>query len=444
MFIQSTKELIKWADAPCVSKSPLKRFFHGFCRVVFITANEFTKNELSLRASALTFTIMLSLVPTLALSTAVVKGLGGGNQLRKFVYNYVETIDKNTSPQIETRKENNESPPTAQENSDFSQHLYSAVDKIFAYVDKTNFATLGTFGIVGMVLTVVIVLSNIEMAMNRIWNVKNGRSAMRKIADYLAFVVLGPIALIGLASSAVSKSDALLSKFTALLPIVWMQALILKLIPLLLLCMPLYVIYLFFPNTKVKTIPALIGALFAGFFWFEAQNIYITLQVGVSRYNAIYGSFATLPLFLTWIYVGLIFVLLGAQVAYAFQNKEIYCLLDANEKPSLRLSLAYDLLDYIEKCFTNKEHSSLADFRNNYPNHSLTLTKEITADLVAADLIHRTDKNGSLKPSIPIEQIDQTKIISAILGSTFSNTEGGIRSSQTLQAASLSHAPSGK
>ena len=89
-------------------------------------------------------------------------------------------------------------------------------------------------------------------------------------------------------------------------------------------------------------IPTFIGALLAGVAWFITQNIYISMQIGVARYNAIYGSFATLPLFLIWIYCGWLFVLLGAQIAYAIQNRNSYRISEAADTPALLLSAAFD------------------------------------------------------------------------------------------------------
>ena len=123
------------------------------------------------------------------------------------------------------------------------------------------------------------------------------------------------------------------------------------------------------------------GAIFAGYFWFQAQNFYISLQVGVSNYNAIYGSFATLPLFLVWIYFGWIFILLGAQIAYAYQNKNTFRLIAAKAQPSLRLAVAYDLLGYVRECFHAEKSATAPDFSVDYPMHNKTLVDETIENL---------------------------------------------------------------
>ncbi len=432
----SLSQLIEWADSPQPKEPRFSRILHTFCRVVLITAYHFKKNELSLRAAALTFTVMLSLVPILAMSTAVIKGFGGGDQLKDVVYSYVATLDSDSAP-VTTDNGGQTGEAGKAVESSLPQHLYSAIENLFAYVERTNFATLGTFGVAGIMLSVILVLGNIEMAMNSIWHVESGRSLMRKVSDYLALIVLMPLSVnVGLASSAVLTNETLLTKFSILIPMVWIQAVILKLLPIFFLALTLYVIYLFFPNTKVKTVPAMTGALFAGYFWFEAQNLYISLQVGVSKYNAIYGSFATLPLFLVWVYVGWIFILLGAQIAYSFQNKDSMRLLSHHTPPSLKLAVAYDVLDYVQQRFNAEGQASLLDFLSKYPTHSPGVVQQTLDLLRDAHLIHWADDQTSIKPSIPRERLDNSKVIKAIFGSTYGETQGGKKCREVLNAVS--------
>ncbi len=434
----SPAQLMTWADRQSDHHSLGMRVLHTLLRILLITVSEYKKNELSLRASALTYTILLSLVPMLAMSTAVVKGLGGGDQLRKAVYSYVESLDNNSGKKtIETEFEGqNPTPKDPAPYSTLTQHLSSAIDKLFDYVDRTNFATLGTVGVVGMILSVVLVFGNIEMAMNSIWHVESGRSVMRKIADYLALLILMPISInVGFAASAVITSEKLLSRVEIILPVVWVQALILKLIPIFFLTLTLFVIYLFFPNTKVKTFPALAGALFAGFFWFETQNIYLSLQVGVARYNAIYGSFATLPLFLIWMYFGWVFILIGAQIAYSCQNRNTYIICPKPTVPALQMSAAFDIASHVFNSFDKGTPTSLEEIRSNFPEYQFDLLATTTGLLIDSGILHITSEKKLLMPSIPQENVSHSKIIQAILGNNFSNTEGGAKSTLAIEAA---------
>lgn len=404
-------------------------------RAIIITVKEFQKNNLSLRAGALTYTIMLSLVPVLAMSTAVVKGLGGGDQLRQVAYSYIDTLEKAPSMlQFPDTNKHVDQAEAAEEETDsrLTAHLRSAVDQIFDYVDRTNFATLGSFGVAGILVSVILVLSHIETAMNAIWKVRQGRSILRKISDYLTLLVLVPITInIAFAASAFLKHPALASKVDFFIPFPFVQALLFQLIPVVFISLTLYVIYLFFPNTKVKTVPALLGASIAGFCWFSVQNIYIVMQVGVTNYNAIYGSFATLPLFLVWIYLGWVFILAGAQFAYGLQNSKIYNLDPTPETPAKQLSATFDIMKLVQDAFKKQKKLSMGTITHELSSYQQGSILDTIQQLRKAGAIHLIEEQY-LVPAAPENQIDQNKIISIIFGQDVPKTEGGETTNKIL------------
>ena len=179
-----------WADSRIVDPSPLWTAVRSLVRLILVTTREFRHNALSLRSGALTYAILLSLVPTLAISTAVVKGLGGGDQLRKAAYTYIETLEEGKSDTPSDSVTASPAEPTSPEDGEnLTDRLRSVVGKVFDYVDKTNFATLGTVGVAGILLTVIMVLGTVEETMNVIWKVQAGKPLLRKIADYLALLI---------------------------------------------------------------------------------------------------------------------------------------------------------------------------------------------------------------------------------------------------------------
>ncbi|MBU1138629.1 MAG: YihY/virulence factor BrkB family protein [Proteobacteria bacterium] len=435
---------LNWADSPFSGNSFLLVKIHTLVRILLITAKEFSKNELNIRASALTYTILLSLVPILAMSTAVVKGLGGGDQLRQVVYSYIDTLEKTTPiahGAIPTSSETTAKPQAHEEttlphlDASITTHLRSATDQLFDYVDKTNFATLGTFGVLGILLSAVLVLGNIELSMNTIWHVSSGRSILRKITDYLTFLVLMPLSInFGFAANTVLKNDTLLNKVMAYLPAVWVQSALLLLVPLFFITLTLFLIYIFFPHTKVKPMPALIGALFAGTLWFITQNVYIGLQIGVSRYNAIYGSFATLPLFLVWMFLGWVFILGGAQLAFSCQRHSSYRLTKEDYSPLEQLSAALDIIMTTLDAYAGKRRLQQKELSLYCPAYSTRLLYSTLEKLISAQIL-LTTKKGILLPSAPADQIRYQEIITAILGKTFPHTKGGKAASALLEQA---------
>ncbi|MCI5163562.1 MAG: YihY/virulence factor BrkB family protein, partial [Candidatus Electrothrix sp. AX5] len=329
--------------------------FRSLLRILLIMVHEFNHTNIALRASALTFSIILSMVPLLAMSTAILKGLGNGNQMRIAACHFIDQLDPEAEqalpslhpelpPPVDSEIVVSEDQPAESVKSaeqeepigsieviaegpppSLNRHLHQAIDTIFDYVDNTNFAALGAFGIAGLLIVVVMVLSSVEDAMNAIWHTRRGRSLFRKIMDYLALLVLLPISVnIALAGDAILQSPKIMEYITTFIPSAWVVQMLLKLLPFIFITLSLMMMYLFFPNVKVKTSAAFCGALFGAVFWFIVQRAYVVLQIGVANYNAIYGSFATVPLFLVWIQLGWMFVLLGAVLAYAIQHRNSY------------------------------------------------------------------------------------------------------------------------
>ncbi len=432
-----------------VDEAPAKTFFpfvwlHKLVRIILITAREFQINHLSLRSGALTYTILLSMVPMLAMSTALVKGLGGGDQLREVVYRYIEALEQTPSIDITIPGENKESgPPSISSAEDLpvglTTHLRSAADQLFDYVDRTSFATLGTFGMLGIFLAVILVLNHIEDAMNAIWRVEAGRSLIRKVTDYLTLMVLMPISInVALAAGTILESQSLTLYIDKFIPASWIQLLLLKGVPVFFLSITLYIVYLFFPNTKPKAIPTLIGALLAGTLWFITQNIYISLQIGVAKYNAIYGSFATVPLFLIWIYFGWLFVLLGAQVAYAIEKNDRYQLVAKHDTPAVKLSAALDLCSAVYKGFQEKRGIDLISVNKENNTYTLGQLEEARDTMVSAGLLHHSKESDRLMPSLPPESLSPKLIIKAVLGTMTPDSIGGKISGDAVQAATNS------
>ncbi|MEA3467124.1 MAG: YihY/virulence factor BrkB family protein [Thermodesulfobacteriota bacterium] len=432
--ISARRQLFNWANAPYKNNSFLLQSLHAFIRIILITYKEFNNNDLNIRASALTYTILLSLVPLLAMGTAVVKGLGGGDELRQVAYSYIDAIEKTIpltqieipgiTPGLETTRAE-DSITSMQEEVLTTDTFRSAADQIFNYVDKTDFATLGTIGVLGVLLSAILVLSNIELSMNTIWHVPAGRSLLRKLTDYLTLLILMPLSInFGFAANAVLKSEALLDKLIVRLPGPWVHTAILLLVPLFFIILTLFLIYIFFPNTKVKPVPALIGAVFAGTLWFLTQNIYIGLQIGVSKYNAIYGSFATLPLFLIWMFLGWVFILGGAQVAFACQQQQSYQLKRITHSPLEELSAAIDILNVIYNSYANKIKLTRKELPAHCPAYSATLLFSSLKQLISTQIVSVTRK-GRLLPSSPANKLTYQEIVSSILGSSLPDTEGG-------------------
>ncbi|MCI5222348.1 MAG: YihY/virulence factor BrkB family protein [Candidatus Electrothrix sp. AR4] len=462
--LKAGRRLNRWSFIHRPNERRITTLMRSMLRILLIMVHEFSTSNISLRASALTFSIMLSMVPLLAMSTAILKGLGNGDQMRIAAYRFIDQLDPASgqeqhpsalgtlehsgasvflqadertglvTPSADEGEQTEQSPPPT-----LNRHLHHAVDTIFDYVENTNFAALGAFGIAGLLIVVIMVLSSVEDAMNAIWHTRRGRSLFRKIMDYLALLVLLPISVnIALAGDAVLESPQIMGYITTVIPSSWMVQMLLKLLPFIFITLSLMMMYLFFPNVKVKTAAAFCGALFGAVFWFIVQRIYVVLQVGVAKYNAIYGSFATVPLFLIWIQLGWIFILLGAALAYAIQNHNHYQLPGTDSTVRQDLQLAFDVLLTVYNNFAQAKTTLIEQLPEScHVINEIDLARTLGL-LIQGDLLHEIDKDGfvSLIPSRPAEQVTAAQVIRLILGhEVATNSVGGQLADQIVQAA---------
>ena len=266
------------------------RIFSFFQTVYSITSN-FLIHQAPLRAAALTYTTVLSLVPFLAIAFSVLKGLGAQNTLEPL-------LQKIAGDSEET------------------------ISRLVDYVNNTNMKSVGAIGLLMLILTVVSLMGSIVEAFNAVWGVRETRSVQRRFSDYLSVVIVGPILLL----VATSMTSTLQSQWM----LQWLiqntylgDALLLlfRFLPYVTVWIAMVFLYIFIPNTRVRFASALVGGVIAGTAWELAQWGYFHFQVGVANYNAIYGTLAAVPIFLVWIYTSWLIVLFGLEVVFAHQHR---------------------------------------------------------------------------------------------------------------------------
>lgn len=449
--LSRSRRMHQWAFKRLPSKNKIVDCFRICLRIILIMYREFFRTHLAIRASALTFTIILSLIPILALSTSILKGLGSDEQLKLASLRIIEQLEPPTSP-TETRigipdpglteppisepgKSANTQGQTAR-----TAYLHNAVDLIFGYVNQTNFAALGILGVIGLIGVVILVLSSVEDAMNAIWHTHKGRSIFRKIMDYLALLILLPISLnIALAAEAILASKKIMSQVSMIVPTAWVAAFFINFVPFVFIVITLMVMYLFFPHVKVKTGAALTGALFAAIFWFIFQKIYIALQVGVASYNAIYGSFASVPLFLIWLQIGWTSILLGASLAHAIQHHGQYNTISTTTlSPQRRLQMAFDILQTVYNNFEKRMPTSFNQLNNQLSPVPCKDIRTIATLLISGNLLSCNEHNNeeSLTPVTSANKLNASEVVHLVMGRETLATAGGLLATQAIDAAS--------
>lgn len=260
-------------------------------QIFWLVIRDFKADNCMLRASALTYATLLSIVPLLALMFSLLKGLGVQDVLEPFLIQNLAIGSQ------------------------------EVVGQIFRYIENTQFGRLGTIGLIVLVLTVLALLSNIEKSFNHIWRVQETRTLMRRFADYFSVVLLSPLLILAAVSISTSlQSQTLVQKLLETAYVGEAVLLLFKLIPFVVMWAAFIFLYLFMPNTRVRIQAALIGGIVGGTLWQLVQWGYVHFQVGVGKYNAIYGTMAALPIFIVWLYLSWMIVLFGVELTYAVQN----------------------------------------------------------------------------------------------------------------------------
>lgn len=273
-------------------------------QVSVIVAQGLARNQTMLRASALTYFTMLSLIPLLALAIGLVEMFGAGDTLITLVMRQIGAV----SPE--------------------------AGGQIVELVRRVDFRSLGAVGGATLFLTTVLALSNVEKALNFIWGVARQRPLVRRFPDYLAVLVVSPLLLtVALSLGASLRSDALVTRLLEMPLLERLFKMGLHQAPTLLFWGAFTFLYWFLPNTTVRPLPALAGGAVAALGFSALQAGYVTFQVGVARSNALFGSFAALPVLLVWIYFSWVIVLLGAELAFALQNLATFRQARLGEEP---------------------------------------------------------------------------------------------------------------
>ncbi len=367
-----------------------KRYLFGFIRIWIIAIKEFINDKCAEKASALTYLSMLSLVPVLALIFAIAKAFG-----------IKELMDRELERYFSGQTE-------------ILNQVQPFVEKM---LDTQGGGVVAVSSAVFLIYTVIRLLMNIEAAFNDMWDIKKNRRWERKISDYVAVILLGPVLLIVASSATVFVRDTIQDVVNSLEVLGQLRSgiiFLLKLLPYTILWLLLFGLYLIFPNTRVKFWPALFAGIVAGTLYQLNQQAFISLQFAFARYNAIYGSIAFLPLFLIWLQISWLIVLFGAEICYGAQY------INQWEMNSETLRISYDyrrkltllLLYRIIKKFEKGEGALTMSDLGSMVNVPRRYIADICYDLERASLITRVEhEEVAYQPSFDIHKMDLHTIL---------------------------------
>jgi membrane protein len=373
---------IRLADLPFGKSFLIKQL-----RIIILALRGYDEDRCLLRASSLTFYTLLSIVPVAAMFFGIAKGFGFDKRLE------TELFEKFPGQE---------------------EILNQVINFSHSLLEQTKGGIIAGIGLLVLFWSILKVLGHIEMALNDIWGIKEHRSWGRKFSDYLSIMLISPILVLMSGSVTVfiatqlehiTQRVALLGVFS---PLIFF---LLKFIPYALIWTLFTILYVIMPNTKVNFKAGLLGGVVAGTLYQIAQWVYIGFQVGTAKYNAIYGSFAALPLFLMWLQISWWIVLFGAELSFANQNVGTYeyepdCLAIS---PGFKKLLTLQVAQLLIRNFADGEKPLTFSQISNRLAMPLRLVHNIIFDLVESGLVSeikiKADKEFAYQPARDINSL---------------------------------------
>ena len=350
--------------------------------------HDMQQGEITLRATGLVYSTLLSLVPVLALSFSVLKGFGVHNQMEPLLLELLSPLGNKAE---------------------------ELTKQVLGFVDNVQVGVLGVAGLATLLYTVVTLMQKIEESFNYVWYVKQSRSFLAQFRDYLSVVLIGPILIfsgIGLWGTIIKME--FVQTITTVEPFGWLLTTVVQLSPAMLIILAFAFLYLFIPNTRVKPQAALVGALFAGLVWQIAGWAFAAFVVSSGQQTAIYSIFASLFLFMLWMYVGWIIVLTGARLAYYMQYPDAVHLPQQPRESSVqtRELLAAAVLQEIGRRFRHKQSPpTLSELRQTIAVPRFLINAAVE-DLIAYGILSRDDspETPHYLLRVPLDQLTVAEI----------------------------------
>ncbi len=265
-------------------------------RIGYLVIRDLFDGQLTLRAMGLVYTTLLSLVPFIAISFSVLKGFGVQNQIEPMLLNFLAPLE---------------------------ERGVEITNRIIEFVNNMKAGVLGSVGLVLLLYTAVSLLQKIERSFNYMWHVGEGRPFSQRFSEYISVILVGPVLIFtALGITASIASIALIQQLMEIQAIGVVFETISRFIPYVLVIVAFTFVYMLIPNTKVHFKSALVGGVVGGIMWESAGWIFASFVINSTKYMAIYTVFASLIIFMIWLYVSWLILLIGCGISFYYQNPE--------------------------------------------------------------------------------------------------------------------------
>lgn len=375
-----------WSDTKVSFKT-------NFIKTVNISVKSFMSADIQTQACAMTYRTMLAIVPALALLFAIGRGFGFQGLLNEELYQIFPSQK-------------------------------ALIDRVLGFVDSyLDQASEGLFvgvGLVFLLYTIISLLINMEDSFNLIWNVRAGRSIVRKITDYTSMLLILPVLMICSGGLRIFLSTNLqnLLDFNFMTPIL---TAIFEVGSFIFICLFFTAVFMMVPNTKVQFQNAAIAGLFTGAGFVLLQWAFVSGQLYVAKYNAIYGSFSFLPLFMIWMQLVWMIVMIGSLICYASQNIFQFTFSDKisniSQAYSTKVALAIATV-IVKKFISGQRPVTDAELIKDYgiPSRLVTTVTGRLVDAGILSIVMLTDHKEATgyQPALPTDQLSVSFVINKL------------------------------
>ncbi|MGH1470898.1 MAG: YihY/virulence factor BrkB family protein [Cellvibrionaceae bacterium] len=285
-----------WEAENSRDSAPHKTLWH-ITRILFAVVRDVFAGNITLHAMGLVYKTLLSIVPFLALSFSVLKGLGVHNQLEPILQTWSEPLgDQGTE----------------------------LVDNVVQFVDNFNVGVLSSVGLGLLIYTVISLVQKVEQSFNEIWRVSQLRSIGQRFSNYLSVIIIGPVLVFSaLGVTATVIGSDVVSSILTIKPFGWLYSLASKIVPYFMIIGLFTFLYAFIPNTKIKIRYAFLGAIVGGILW-QTTGVafakFFAASASSGSYAAIYSGFAVGFISLWWLYISWLILLVGASISFYAQH----------------------------------------------------------------------------------------------------------------------------
>ncbi|MCX7857897.1 MAG: YihY family inner membrane protein [Deltaproteobacteria bacterium] len=381
------KDLPKWKAVPL-----------RYLRVLFLAGYGFWKDDCQKNASMLTYYSLLNIVPLMAVAFGIAKGFG----LEKIIEKHI----------LQIAAKGNWSADVTNQLLAFSRSM----------LEHVKGGIVAGVGVLVLFWTVISILGKIEESLNEIWDVRRTRSLTQKFTDYITMIVFAPILFVVSSSATVlvaSHLKAVMNKIAALGFFGYFFLILLNILPYVSMWTLLTLVYIVLPNTKVPVRSGILGAFAAGTVFQIVQWLYIKFQIGVTKFGAIYGSFAALPLFLIWLQAAWMIILFGAEIAHANEHYETFGFHPDYSRisQSSKKVLVLRIFRLIALRFAHAENPLNVKEISNMLKIPVRLVSQLLNELIEAGLVVEVSKGvkeqPAFQPARPIEGLTLKTVIDA-------------------------------